>query len=118
MLPATADPETPMDAVRAQRCRLHPAREAAARCPGCGGCFCRECVTEHAGRLLCAACLARAADTARPVRRRFRGFAALAGFLALWGALYLSGRLLLAIPSDTHDLESADGHPTPETPEP
>jgi len=40
-----------------QRCWNHEAREAACRCPGCGRSYCRECVSEHEGRLLCAACL-------------------------------------------------------------
>jgi hypothetical protein len=40
-----------------QRCFTHPGREAAARCPECGHGFCRECVTEHQGRVLCRACL-------------------------------------------------------------
>ena len=40
-----------------QRCRNHAEREAVARCPGCGHHFCRECVTEHDDRILCAACL-------------------------------------------------------------
>ena len=45
--------------LRQQRCVLHPEREAVARCPECGRFFCRECVTEHEGRLLCAACIGR-----------------------------------------------------------
>src|SRR5580658_5639715 len=44
-----------------QRCWNHEAREAACRCPACGRSYCRECVSEHEGRLLCAACLAAAA---------------------------------------------------------
>ena len=42
-----------------QRCWNHEAREAACRCPACGRSYCRECVSEHEGRLLCAACLSR-----------------------------------------------------------
>jgi hypothetical protein len=41
------------------RCFHHEDRQAAARCFGCGNFFCRECVTEHEGRLSCAACLRR-----------------------------------------------------------
>jgi hypothetical protein len=41
----------------AQRCWNHEAREAVCRCPACGRSFCRECVTEHDARLLCASCL-------------------------------------------------------------
>ena len=52
-----------------QQCWNHESREAVCRCPGCGRSYCRECVTEHGARLLCAACLrkARAADS--PQRR-------------------------------------------------
>jgi hypothetical protein len=39
------------------RCQRHPGQAAAARCPSCQQSFCRECVTEHYGRMLCLACL-------------------------------------------------------------
>jgi hypothetical protein len=92
-----------------QRCRLHPVREAVARCPECGGYFCRECVTEHGGRVLCAACLARlaAAGEARPARERLAGtgrlLAAACGVVALWLLFFLTGRWLITLPSDVHD---------------
>ena len=41
------------------RCQRHPGREAAARCPSCQQSFCRECVTEHDGRMLCLGCFAK-----------------------------------------------------------
>jgi len=66
-----------------QRCWNHELREAVCRCPGCGRCFCRECVTEHEERLLCAACLKTAAGSA-PTRRRRRSLVAL---MALAGVL-------------------------------
>jgi hypothetical protein len=40
-----------------------------ARCPECRRFYCRECVTEHDDRLLCASCLKKAAiaeDAAKP----------------------------------------------------
>ena len=46
-----------MAAAIQNRCWNHEAREASCRCPECGRSFCRECVTEHEARLLCAACL-------------------------------------------------------------
>ncbi len=92
--------------LREQRCRNHGDREASARCPSCGGFFCRECVTEHAGRILCAICLDRTSrpDAVRP--RRFRPgpwLAGASGIAALWFAVHLAGRLLLTIPADVHD---------------
>jgi len=40
-----------------QRCLNHTFREAVARCPECGHYFCRECITEHEDRVVCASCL-------------------------------------------------------------
>ena len=41
-----------------QRCSNHALREAAVQCPSCKRFFCRECVTEHAGRMICVNCVA------------------------------------------------------------
>jgi hypothetical protein len=93
--------------VHARRCVRHPTREAAARCPGCREFFCRECVVEHDGKLLCTTCLARA--SARGERRRERlarvrrAASTLAGGLMLWLLLYWLGALLLKVPPDFHD---------------
>jgi len=40
-----------------KRCFNHANREASARCPNCKHDFCRECITEHAGKMLCVNCL-------------------------------------------------------------
>ena len=96
-----------MPALADQRCVQHPHREAVARCPSCGGTFCRECVVEHAGRLLCARCLAK--ESARPGVRReiWRGLprllAAAAGMLLLWFLFYATGVLALKIPAEFHE---------------
>lgn len=95
-----------------QRCVRHSAREAAARCPSCGRFFCRECVTEHEGRILCAACLSRQSeqteDTSRSwVRAAFRatraGLVLAVSFLFLWGFYTVIGAILHAIPDKFHD---------------
>ena len=39
------------------RCFKHLSREAVARCPECSKFYCRECVTEHEGRMMCRSCL-------------------------------------------------------------
>lgn len=69
-------------------------REAAARCPHCGGTFCRECVTDEEGQLACPPCLRRIARPSAPKTSTFRllqqlvaGFAALAGLVLLFFAL-------------------------------
>jgi len=86
-LPATAD-------LRHARCLFHPLREAAARCPHCGGTFCRECVTDEDDKLACPPCLRRMARPPAPnaslqlcFRQVLAGFSALACLLALIFAL-------------------------------
>ncbi len=88
----------------------HEAREAAARCTGCGSFFCRECVVEHEGQLQCADCLARANKAAAAVavrpKKNGRYFAWLrfaVSVLVLWQLLYWAGWLLLQTPPEMHD---------------
>lgn len=93
--------------VHARRCARHPSREAAARCPGCAEFFCRECVVEHDGKLLCSTCLSRAVGQAetRGQRRAAvrRATAILSGAVMLWLLFYSAGALLVRIPPDFHD---------------
>jgi hypothetical protein len=89
-----------------QRCFNHAQREAVARCPQCGHYFCRECITEHDDRVICAACLRKLAQ-ARPLRRRaFAGVTRLCecllGLMAVWFFFYLIGEALLALPTSFH----------------
>ena len=81
------------------RCWNHEAREAVCRCPECLRSYCRECVTEHEARLLCASCLA---ALERKGRLRSRGhvmpaFLALAGILLGWVLFYSAGEGLLLV---------------------
>jgi len=85
--------------LRHARCLFHPLREAAARCPHCGGTFCRECVTDEEGKLACPPCLRRLARPGAPkasLARLFRevlaGLTALVCLAALFFAL-LSWRM-------------------------
>ena len=84
-----------------QRCWNHAAREAACRCPACSRFFCRECVTEHDARLLCAACVAGMAKTARRTSTRWRSLVArgavAAGLLLAWATFYSTGSLISQI---------------------
>lgn len=90
-----------------QRCRNHAHREAVALCPECAAYYCRECIAEHDGRVLCAACLRKLLAVAPAARRRFSGLAAagrfLWGFLLLWLVFYSVGRALLSLPSSVHE---------------
>jgi hypothetical protein len=51
-----------------RRCFNHAGREASARCPVCGKDFCRECITEHKGKMLCVNCLKE--NTRKKIDRR------------------------------------------------
>jgi len=96
-----------MQSLAHQRCFNHAAREAVARCPECRNFFCRECITEHDDRVVCAACLAKLAH--QPPGRRFPlvkilwfGQAAL-GFLVVWYFFFLFGNYLLKLPDSFHE---------------
>ena len=96
-----------MPALASQRCLNHSSREAVARCPECSLFFCRECITEHDDRVICAACLKKLALLeSRPSRQRLNLWPAAQGagglFIA-WFVFYVVGRLLLAIPDEFHD---------------
>ncbi len=82
-----------------QRCWTHEAREAVCRCPECGRSYCRECVTEHEARLLCASCIAARAKSA-PRRRRGRAGAvwlAVAGVFLAWVLFFSAGEAMILI---------------------
>lgn len=92
-----------MSALADQRCWHHPAREAVVRCPVCRRFYCRECVIEHEGRMICAACMAQASGTGRQtghvVNARWTALA-LGGLLLAWLIFYYLGVYLARIPSD------------------
>ena len=90
-----------------QRCFNHALREAAARCPECGHFYCRECITEHEDRVICATCLSKVAR--RPLTQR-AGFIYVVRAVQLVVAIatacfffYLAGRALLSIDSSVHE---------------
>lgn len=78
-----------------QRCLNHFSREAACRCPVCRNYFCRECVTEHDDRLVCAGCLKKLqtplAQDRRPV---WQWIAPWGGLLLAWGCYAVLGWVL------------------------
>src|SRR5215831_9364867 len=90
-----------------QRCFNHHQREAAARCPSCSRFFCRECISEHDDRVLCAACL-RKLQSKRFIDSRKLAGALLVGkamlaVMVAWFFFYLLGEVLLQIPSKFHE---------------
>lgn len=98
-----------MGSITLTRCFNHGQREAVARCPSCRRHFCRECVTEHDHRMLCASCIAAAtavseAPARRPLRLPIFPALQLSGALfVLWLFFFTLGRLLLMVPSQHHD---------------
>lgn len=90
-----------------QRCRHHPLRGVAGRCPECTRFYCRECVTEHHGRVLCQECLGRRVlDGSGPDGRPLLVYAlsAALNLLLLTALFYAGGSLLLRLPSAFHEL--------------
>lgn len=90
------------------RCFNHALREAVARCPQCSRTYCRECITEHESRVICARCLAALAQKGKSKRRArmtalFRGTWYLLSLLLLWGLFYYLGKALLHLPSSFHE---------------
>lgn len=92
--PATPSGKPAAAGLRHARCLFHPLREAAARCPHCGGTFCRECVTDEDNKLACPPCLRRMmrppapkASLARRLPQAFTGLAALVCLTVLFFAL-------------------------------
>lgn len=90
-----------------RRCFNHPDREAVARCPECGRFFCRECITEHEDRVLCAACLGKLSAAPKSKRKRLalitRFVQSAIGIWLIWIFFYYMARILLSIPSSFHE---------------
>lgn len=89
------------------RCFQHVSREAAACCPSCRRFFCRECVTEHEGRVMCRSCLEallNPPEKTRPawLRSLLDLGLSVVGFLVATYVFFLVGRILLRIPSQFH----------------
>jgi hypothetical protein len=89
------------------RCFHHAVREAVARCPECARYFCRECVTEHDDRVICASCLKGLAEVSSVRRRAFSRFLpaaqCAAGILMAWFFFFLLGETLARLPDSFHE---------------
>jgi len=83
-----------------QRCWHHGDREAVVRCPGCHRFYCRECVIEHQGRMICAACVNRDSQTAAGSGAALWSVLGLCGFILAWAVFYYLGMALARVPSE------------------
>ncbi len=96
-----------MAALLHQRCFHHSLREAVARCPECRLFYCRECITEHDDRVICATCLGKITAVAAPARRSFAWILPFAqsavGLAIVWLFFYFFGASLLSMPSSFHE---------------
>ena len=91
-----------------RRCFHHANREAAAKCLECQRFYCRECVSEHAGQVLCRECIIRIAPTDNKSKKlkNFPGLSLLkfgVGLLICWYAFSLLGDIMLSLPSAFHE---------------
>lgn len=94
-----------MTSLSEERCLNHGHREAVARCPECRSFFCRECITEHEGRIICASCLRKQAGKEdRPERRSIvaRALLLLVSIAIIWASFFVLGRTLLTLPDSFH----------------
>ena len=95
-----------------QRCLNHAQREAAARCPECGHFYCRECIAEHEGRVVCAKCLTKLATHGSDTGGKALPALALpcvAAFLFIWMCFFGLGQALLVLPDAFHSGEFWQG---------
>jgi hypothetical protein len=96
-----------MAALIHQRCFHHSLREAVARCPECRQFYCRECITEHDDRVICATCLKKITAVAPAGRVSLAWLVPLfqlsIGLIVIWFFFYFFGAALLAIPSQYHE---------------
>ena len=90
-----------------QRCINHMSREAVARCPECRRFFCRECITEHEDKVLCASCLRKQLKPGlkglRPSQWIYRLGHFTVGIMLLYVLFYYIAQILLTLPADFHE---------------
>ena len=89
-----------------QRCLHHLEREAVARCTSCTQHFCRECIVEHDGRVICSECrgkLLQKSGTTISIGKRLGTWSMWRSIFVFWFCIYLFGKTLLLIPSSFHE---------------
>ena len=96
-----------MERLSHQRCFNHLSREAVAKCPGCARFYCRECITEHDDRVLCADCMRKLGTELAHGKRRFQfpmRIVQFAGAILLgWLFFYFMGQILVSLDPAFHE---------------
>ncbi|MEX2578196.1 MAG: hypothetical protein WD342_03995 [Verrucomicrobiales bacterium] len=95
-------------ALSATLCAIHPDRPAAARCPSCRQFYCAECITEHEGKLTCASCLSRKAESGKSGKAGVAAglapiFQIVVAVVVCWLTFYFFAQLLSDMPDEFHD---------------
>jgi len=92
-------------------CFIHGGREAVALCLECRRAFCRECVVDHDGRLICATCLTRLRHKPERAPGAFRSFlrtlGVAAALLLCWMIFYLGARAIVTTDTSRHTFSSS-----------
>lgn len=94
-----------------RHCMRHSQREPVAKCLGCGGALCRECVSQHDGKIYCVHCLAKLRQPATaPAATGRRWWPILRSaaetvlaVMVVWGIFYGIGAIAVRIPSEFHE---------------
>jgi hypothetical protein len=93
--------------IAAQRCHNHLKREAVSLCLECTRYFCRECVTEHDNRVICASCIRKLSTKSEKKRLNLEGLKRLAlsvfGVFTLWLFFYILGFTLVSVAEPFHE---------------
>lgn len=110
----------PLD-LPALQCTRHAGREAAARCPQCRRFFCRECIAEYRGRLLCSHCLHLTTGATSPAHRGrahawVRGLTLILALSLVWMFWSWAGWQLARWQHATHEEVLWQDPPFPDTP--
>lgn len=96
-----------MESLSQQHCLNHSLREAVARCPECKHFYCRECITEHDDRVICASCLKKLVKPKEAGKHAFAAIGRVAfslmGLVMAWAFFYWLGQSLLSIPAEFHE---------------
>lgn len=99
-----------MNPITETRCHNHAEREAAGICMGCRNYYCRECITEHMGKMMCRKCLYAETTNGEKSRKRYfsvkpaiRILCAMGGFFLAWAFFYYLGQILYTLPVEFHE---------------